>query len=184
MRLNLGCGTDVRPDYTNVDFRKTHPDVVEVDLSSFPWPWADASVDEVMMLDFLEHFPRHMTSQILLECYRVLKKGGVLQVQVPDMTILGGAMVRASIPCHQCGATMQANHDRCLACGELWRSVQDAAFGRMYGGQDYPGNFHQAGFSFESLADTLMRHGFVGMQRLEYEHQYKNWNFKVAARKF
>ncbi len=183
MRLNLGCGDDVREGYENVDFRRTHPSVVEVDLSYLPWPWRDGSADEVMMLDFIEHFPMNMTGPILAECRRVLRTGGILVIQVPDMEVLGRALARDQRTlCNSCGSSM--NVYDCSGCGKSWLSVQIAAVGRIYGGQDFPGNFHQVGFTSQILLEWLSSAGFSGPQFVERDHQERNWNMKVVARRF
>ena len=55
MKLNLGCGGDKRPGWTNVDkYPEFAPDQV-TDLEQLPWAWADDSVDEVMLRHVLEH---------------------------------------------------------------------------------------------------------------------------------
>ena len=51
MRLNLGCGRDVREGYVNVDsLRLSGVDVV-TDLFKMPWPWDDCSVDDSSVFD-------------------------------------------------------------------------------------------------------------------------------------
>lgn len=186
IRLNLGCGNDVKPDYTNVDFRAVRPEVQVVDLSVFPWAWADNSVQEVMMLDFLEHFEFAKTRQILLECRRILHTGGLLVVQVPDLEICARAIVGMNIPCNQCGEEMPSEDDngQCWHCHQEWDDVKEAAVKRMYGGQDYPGNYHMTGFTKWSLRMTLESVGFVGHKFVEEDYMRDNWNFKLIARKF
>lgn len=188
MRLNLGCGSDFRPGYTNVDARQTHPGVLVVDLSVLPWPFPASSAEEVMMLDFLEHFPRHLTRPILDECHRVLIPDGTLVVQVPDTEHLARVISgRGPFVCNSCEETFSEEHfltrEICRFCGREYDDVVDAAFGRMYGGQDYPGNFHQAGFTSHSLARTLWDSRFVDVQFVETEHQRRNWNIKATCRK-
>jgi hypothetical protein len=155
------------------------------DLSKTPWPWDTHSADEVMMLDFLEHFPRNRTHEMLCESHRVLRKGGLLRVQVPDMKILSEAIVGIpSVQCNECGSRFESGLHCASGCGQTRKDLVDAAFGRMYGGQDYEGNFHMAGFTKESLSDTLMHCGFIGMRFEEADHQAANWNFCVVARSF
>lgn len=79
MKLNLGCGSKMRQDYVNVDCCGT-PDVV-CDLSVFPWPWADESVDEVYSEHFLEHVQDY--EKTILEIHRILKHGGEICFTVP-----------------------------------------------------------------------------------------------------
>jgi len=55
MRLNLGCGNSKIDGYLNVDSQEAcAPDQV-VDLETFPWPFEDNSVDEIVMSHVLEH---------------------------------------------------------------------------------------------------------------------------------
>jgi predicted SAM-dependent methyltransferase len=56
MKLNLGCGLYKLDGFRNVDkFAACDPNEV-VDLEVFPWPWADDSVDEVVMSHVLMIF--------------------------------------------------------------------------------------------------------------------------------
>ena len=78
VKLNLGCGTDMRLGYVNVDWKGG--DVVW-ELNKFPWPWATNSVDEILMWHVLEHLPD--TTATLTEVVRVLKRGAIWWGQVP-----------------------------------------------------------------------------------------------------
>lgn len=79
MKLNLGCGEMKKPGHVNVDICG-EPDLI-CDLSCFPWPWEDDSVDEVYSSHFLEHVQDF--EQTILEIYRILKPGGVIHFRVP-----------------------------------------------------------------------------------------------------
>lgn len=81
MILNLGCGQKLIKDAINVDVT-SYPGVDQVvDLSVFPWHWADNSVDGIHSSHFIEHLPDQ--KQFLDECYRILKPGGFLRLCVP-----------------------------------------------------------------------------------------------------
>lgn len=186
MKLNLGCGSDHRPGYTNVDFVK--PCDVQVDLEQFPWPWDDSSVDEIIMLDFLEHFPYSRTETILSECWRILVPGGKLDVQVPDLEPCARAAM--SLPpflCHGCGYEFQKPNHPCLRCGRALSEIRDAAIHRLYGGQDRPGNWHYNAFTTKTLEAILSKSGFGEVTFLDRnengETYYQNWNMKATARK-
>uniref|UniRef100_A0A6M3L8X1 Putative methyltransferase n=1 Tax=viral metagenome TaxID=1070528 RepID=A0A6M3L8X1_9ZZZZ len=81
MKLNLGCGTDIREKYFNVDRFKL-PGVNFIhDLSIAPWPFGNDSVDEILMYHVLEHLPD--TVEAMEELWRILKPGGRAYIRVP-----------------------------------------------------------------------------------------------------
>lgn len=82
--LNLGCGKRFHADWINVDFHSCAPEVQACDLScGLPFP--DADFDVVYHSHLLEHFPRRQGPELLRQCLRVLKPGGVLRCAVPDL---------------------------------------------------------------------------------------------------
>ena len=85
MRLNLGCGSRKLEGWVNVDkVAACAPDQV-ADLESFPWPWPDDSVDEVMLSHVLEHLGAATDTYlgIIQELYRVCRNGAEVTVIVP-----------------------------------------------------------------------------------------------------
>lgn len=81
MRVNLGCGTDIRPGCVNVD-RVALPGVdVVLDLDAGRWPWEDGSVREIVAQDVFEHVADPVL--FMTECHRVLEDGGPLQIKSP-----------------------------------------------------------------------------------------------------
>lgn len=187
MKLNLGCGSDRRPGYLNVDLYPPHD--VKVDLSTFPWPWESSSINEILMYDFLEHFPYAQTDRILAECWRVLKPDGTLEIQVPDLEHCARAAVGIRpFLCNRCGykfeyGDLRANFFICGKCNQPERLVAEAAVKRLYGGQDRPGNFHYTAFTFRSLKKKLQTMGFNDFRVLEEAHQHANWNMKMRCQK-
>jgi hypothetical protein len=194
VKLNLGCGPDIRLDCLNVDRRLLveHPLghlIYAVDLEVLPWPWKDGSVEKILMLDFLEHFSYRKTGPILSEAWRVLEMGGTIEVQVPDLEHCAhAALLEPPFMCNNCGYTFDSPSTwltpgtRC-ECGQKFSVVQDAAIHRLYGGQDYNGNWHNTAFTKEILARIVRENGFEPVEFLEKEHQYKEWNLKLLARK-
>jgi len=81
MKLHLGCGTEYREDWHNVDVvASVEPDQV-VDLENTPWPWATDSVERIYAAHVLEHLSEPF--EVLQECKRVLHDGATCTVIVP-----------------------------------------------------------------------------------------------------
>lgn len=186
VKLNLGCGKDIKPDYINVDFFEKSPHILNIDLSKFPWPFENNSVDEILMLDFLEHFPYRQTNNILIECFRVLKEDAYVDIQVPDFEQCARAAcmdTEYEYWCNVCGNSSDYIESECSKCKTKKEDIADAAIKRLYGGQDREGNWHFTSFSKKLLEYKLKNIGFSNFEYLEKEHQSKNWNYKIRAYK-
>lgn len=87
MRLNLGCSTDIRPGWLNVDIVPRalldlhDADYQQADLNA-PWPWPDSSIEEIYAADIFEHLENRIHT--LNEVWRILKPGGILRMECPD----------------------------------------------------------------------------------------------------
>ncbi len=112
MKLNIGCGTRVLPGFINID---NSPSVLLGKWPSLkkllflagllsreryetPWPrdivwqdaskrlpYADQSVDKIYSSHALEHLDKKRGEALLRGCFRVLKRGGVFRLVVPDL---------------------------------------------------------------------------------------------------
>lgn len=88
LRIDFGCGQNctVGEDgikFTGVDFVKCEGVDIVHDLTKFPYPFEDNSVDEIVSNHFVEHltgddFIKHMD-----ECWRILKKGEKMRLVHP-----------------------------------------------------------------------------------------------------
>lgn len=87
VKLNLGCGDKILKGYTNVDIvterASNVPDVVcDVrDLSIFN----DNYADEILAVHVVEHFWRWEVVSVLKEWVRVLKPGGLMILECPNL---------------------------------------------------------------------------------------------------
>jgi len=85
IKLNLGCGQNLKEGYINVDkFNSFSPDVV-CDLEVTPWPFESNSVDEITMYHVLEHLGADVNVffAVMKEMYRVCAPGAVIHIAVP-----------------------------------------------------------------------------------------------------
>lgn len=78
LRLNVGAGDRALPGWQNLD-------LPAFDALAIPWPFADGAVDELLLSHVLEHFTRDSGERVLSECARVLRRGGILHLAVPDL---------------------------------------------------------------------------------------------------
>ncbi len=82
-KLNLGCGSDIREGWVNLDSASL-PEVDGVhNIEKLPLPFADNSFDEIRCQDILEHVEY---IPILKDLHRILAPGGTLSVRVPHFT--------------------------------------------------------------------------------------------------
>ena len=141
IKLHLGCGKKYIPGFIHVDIRKfDHIDyIASVDnLNMFK----DNSVNMIYASHILEHFKRFETEKVLNEWYRVLEKGGILRVAVPDFEKIAKVYLK----------------NRNL----------DELIGLLYGGQTYENNYHYRIFDFQSLSNILRKVGFKKIYRYDW----------------
>ena len=83
LKLHLGCGEKLIPGFVHID--RNHFDHVDYvkDIADLPM-LSEHSVDLIYACHVLEYFHRDEAKDVLAEWYRVLKKGGLLRLAVPD----------------------------------------------------------------------------------------------------
>jgi predicted SAM-dependent methyltransferase len=157
MKLNIGCGRKHLKGYVNVDIR---PDVgadIVYDCSVFPYPWKNNTIDEIFTADFIEHISYLKHDEMFKEFYRILKPGGKITIHCPDILHL-------------------FNHYGKESDSKIITVVTHAKLQHfLFGAQDYPENFHKAGYT-KMLMEHRLR--LVGFRKIEVtEHM------KAVARK-
>lgn len=83
IRLNIGCGNDIRPGYVNVDSTALPGVDVVHDLNDLPLPFETGSVTEVVAKDVLEHLE---LIPLMQELHRVMASGAKLWMSSPHFT--------------------------------------------------------------------------------------------------
>jgi predicted SAM-dependent methyltransferase len=134
--LDVGCGEFVKADI-RVDFRKTK--CVNVIADARKLPFRAESFDKVRSSDVIEHFSHREVQKVVSEWIRLLKVGGTLEIACPDLR------ARAFL----------------LFLNPSWKNIEN-----IYGGQDYEGNYHKCGFSYELLKALLESCGIKQVKRI------------------
>jgi len=174
--LNLGSGAIRNPtsrtavdenpayatkhDYINLDARPLPGVHVVCDLRSLPI--RDECADHVLARHVLEHFGHVETVGVLGEWRRVLKKGGTLEVIVPN-----------------------------LAREWRWRiddesDAYELVVKSLYGGQRDPYDYHRNAFNWRYLREVLEEAGFNSIERVTDGFPYSPDNpldLRVLAKK-
>jgi SAM-dependent methyltransferase len=89
VRIDLGCGENCQvipatgEKFIGVDkFKVPGVDIVH-DLTKFPWPFKNNSVDEVFCSHFVEHLTGAQRIEFFNELYRIMKVGGKARIITP-----------------------------------------------------------------------------------------------------
>jgi len=87
VKLNLGCGDKILPGYVNVDVASERagkqPDVI-CDVRKLE-KFDNGHADEILAVHVVEHFWRWEVVDILKEWVRVLKPGGKMILECPNL---------------------------------------------------------------------------------------------------
>jgi predicted SAM-dependent methyltransferase len=85
--LNVGCGTDYKKGWINID-NNSDDNIQKLDFNwdlRNPLPFPENSVDYIFNEHFLEHLTVEEGQKSIRDFMRVLKKGGVMRVAMPDL---------------------------------------------------------------------------------------------------
>jgi predicted SAM-dependent methyltransferase len=94
LSINLGSGGKGKPGWVNTDLQAYRYDNgLPVDIRK-PLPFASGSARRILAEHVIEHIDFHYeVPSVFAECYRVLEKGGVFRVIVPDLALYCHAYV-------------------------------------------------------------------------------------------
>jgi predicted SAM-dependent methyltransferase len=156
-KLNLGCGTDLRAGYVNVDLNAWHNPDVLADVRKVDF-LPTGFYDEILANDVLEHLPRTDTLNTLVQWNRPLRMGGILELRVPSVLGVADLLSRKQ---NQAPAKQE----------ELIQS--------LFGTQAYTGDFHYTSFT-QVLLEHYLREGGFRVLGIELLH---GWLFEARAEK-
>ncbi len=81
MKLDIACGDNKREGFTGVDKYKTDSVDIVHDLTVYPWPFEDNSVDEVHCSHYIEHVVD--LCAFYQELHRIMKPGAQATLIAP-----------------------------------------------------------------------------------------------------
>jgi SAM-dependent methyltransferase len=82
--LDLGCGSQKAPGAVGVDMSAdTDADIVH-DLDAFPYPLDDASFDQILLQDVIEHLAEPI--RVFEELHRISRPGARIQLRTPHFS--------------------------------------------------------------------------------------------------
>lgn len=213
--VNLGCGSKTSDRAINIDWSIYHrvkrirlikplaqiffngrrleklrglPSNVLVHDLSKGIPRPDESVDVVYHSHFLEHLDRGSAQRFCSEVYRVLRKGGVHRVVVPDLERLCQKYLKHVEECENDDAS-RSSHDRYVA-DLIEQMVRKSASGTsrqnkwrkvienlVLGDARRRGETHQWMYDRYNLAEMLLHVGFreIRIQRHD-SSDIPDWN--------
>jgi predicted SAM-dependent methyltransferase len=80
MKLNLGCGKDLKEGYVNIDIVDYGGNVIH-NLNSYPYPFEDNTFEEIYASHVLEHLNNF--HEAVTELYRISKPDATIRVYAP-----------------------------------------------------------------------------------------------------
>jgi len=137
LKLNLGCGEDIREGYDNIDIREL-PGCIRANVCDLPY--GENSVDEILASDVYEHISHRKALDLLKHWYSILKPGGVLVLRAPCLdTIL-----------------------MYLATAKNEEQIEEG-IRMIFGGQEYEENSHKNICQTKIITRQLEEIGFVNV---------------------
>lgn len=175
LKLNLGCGYDLKEGYVNVDWRELPRKLipqgiiyVESDIRNLSW-LPNKCASEIFARCVLEHIHTDEVTSVLFEWNRVLDIGGLLIFEVPDFDALIDAYL-----------SIRDHIDQNLY---LFKKINYHLLNSIF---DYmalsgPGGYHQSLWSRSYVSVTLPTEGFKVVS-MDNCGQY-NFILRVVAQK-
>jgi predicted SAM-dependent methyltransferase len=163
-KLNIGCGTFLKPGFLNVDYRPEAD--LRLDLRQ-PLPFPNGVFELVFSEHFLEHlkYPEE-ASRFVGDCQRILRPGGVISISVPG----------TEWPLQEYAAGQSGYLDACNAhqwhppeCTTFMEHINYHFRQRWSGKTDTDFDNHRFAYDFETMKKLLENGGFADVEERPYD---------------
>jgi predicted SAM-dependent methyltransferase len=154
LKLHLGCGTVYKEGYINVDYYDDSVRDLKADSKSLPFE--NNTVDLIEAHHLIEHYAYPEHKEVLNEWWRVLKPGGKLIMECPNIDV--------------CMQLFLSNYG-----GQRWSYWRAT----IYGLQTHPGQFHKSGINPEYMHALLT---ICEFQNINFEPAIPSWGIDCNMR--
>jgi len=156
MKLNIGCGYNYLKGYVNID--SSEESLADRRMEAHSLYFEDCSIEEIKAAQLIEHLGFFKAQYFLTECYRVLKPGGLLVVETPNIEKTFKIFLKGD------------------------RGVRETALGWVYGSESL-GMEHRYCFPAELLEEALAGAGFKLVKKDLFDYQVNRPALRFSARK-
>lgn len=160
MKINLGCGEDIKEGYINIDIRNLPGVDVVADVRKLPF--SKGSIDEIIALDIYEHISHNESQRMLVHWVSILKEGGLLFIKGPCINRMIQYFITENLD----------NNNTNLDNIEMYISA-------IFGYQDHSENVHRTIIHPELMYYYLRQAGIKG----GIERQLEGHNIKIRTYK-
>jgi len=169
-KLEFGCGeSKPKPGFVGVDIRKNKY-VKYVcnawDIGSFV---KKETISEIYSRHFFEHLTFKQADKTLRAWWKILAPSGKIQIILPDIE-------------YHIKQFLSDDYSTPSEANPKWTNLEHALagfWGWQREGDAETWDLHKSGYSYKSLKEKLLKHGFTDIKRLDD----KAWNLKIVFRK-
>jgi ubiquinone/menaquinone biosynthesis C-methylase UbiE len=156
VKAHIGCGSNLLHGYINVDIAPQQEKIKQGTLTNLPFE--DNALDEILTEHVFEHLTFSEEQIAWKECYRVLKKGGKLTIEVPDFEWLCKTFLAANDKFREFYQVGAVDHyfGNGKALDERWSIVTTLIFGNQNGS----GQYHYTAYTVAKIHDIAQLVGF------------------------
>lgn len=156
MKLNIGCGKQYKEGFINIDVFDTT--VADKIMPAHNLAFPSNSIDEIQAMQLIEHLGYINARYALAEWFRVLKPGGTLWIETPDIETAFRKYLNGT------------------------HSTKKELLSWIYG-LDSQGMSHQLCFPDVLLEDLLRKAGFVVLKKSFLEQEENNPTLRICCKK-